>query len=104
MELESGFGAYHYEIEGWTLKAYLTGEIANQKGVSISVTNGVVKENTNDGILDEVPAGLVSGNASIEITKDGADVMVGNSDVIHNAVYDYELGNVNWNLEKAAQP
>ncbi|PQC21319.1 hypothetical protein CUN37_11560 [Enterococcus faecium] len=88
------------EKQGWTLKASLTGPLAEQEGVTIEFGTGTVKVN-DKGTLKDAPEETVTGvNKVVAGTAEGL-VMTGQAGKIHNNVYDYDLGDVKLKLADA---
>lgn len=92
---------------GWTLTAKLSGDIASQPGISISLGNGTgeVKENSAatdaSANLVAAPDGSVVGQATVDVSNTAQTVMVGNEGFVHSSVYDYELGDVKLKIQDA---
>lgn len=89
-----------HDTQGWKLTAQLTWNGKDITGSTIKTTNvGEVKKNINKGVdfnanNDLVASSGVTGTANLSINGSPQDVMVAQKDVIHDAVYDYALGNV----------
>ncbi|MCB8539680.1 hypothetical protein, partial [Enterococcus faecium] len=94
------------DTKGWTVTANLEWDSNRDiAGASIQTKNtGVVKVNQNNGSDDFQSGNLVpenenkvTPNGNVNITNDKVTIMTGNEltgGKIHNAVYDYDLGDV----------
>lgn len=90
-----------HDTRGWTLTAQLnwTGSAITGATIETTNTNGSVNKNVNTGGDFSASTDLVSttdatGTANLSINNAAQTVMSGKEGVIHNAVYDYALGNV----------
>ncbi|NTJ88478.1 WxL domain-containing protein [Enterococcus faecium] len=97
---------------GWTVKGRLVWDSGKEiTGASIKTSNaeGTVKINENDstGNFDESlmkPVGdKVIGEKNVNITTSDTLIMTGQSDKIHNSVYDYDLGDVTLNIPEVKE-
>ncbi|HGF7960136.1 TPA: WxL domain-containing protein, partial [Enterococcus faecium] len=88
----------------WTLKAQLVWENGKElQGSSIKTTNnsGTVMKNTNNGVAPFNPDtdltssnNEVQGTANVEITSTQSTPLMVANKVAHNAIYNYNLGDV----------
>ncbi|MGL9847776.1 hypothetical protein IGJ91_002946 [Enterococcus sp. DIV0765f] len=90
-----------HDTRGWTLTAQLNWNGSAITGATIETSNatGSVNKNNNTGgdfnaATDLVATTDATGTANLSINNAAQTVMTGKEGVIHNAVYDYSLGNV----------
>lgn len=99
-----------HDTKGWTLTAQLSWTGTSIAGATIETTNntGTVKKNINAGgdfnnSTDLIPATSgVTGTPNLSINSSSQNVMVGQAGTIHNAVYDYDLGNVSLKIPETS--
>ncbi|NBA40627.1 BspA family leucine-rich repeat surface protein [Enterococcus hirae] len=105
---------YHVAVQdqrnlqsGWTLQAILVWDQKELSGSYIKTTNssGIVKRNINDGTTDFKDSDLVNisgeviGKTNAIITTDALNEIMSAEKLNHDAVYDYDLGDVSLVLE-----
>lgn len=99
-----------HDNKGWTLTAQLSWTTNSIQGATIETTNnGEVKKNINkdnnnfNNQTDLVPVTTgVTGEANVSINGSTKTVMTGEKGTVHNAVYDYALGNVSLKIPETS--
>lgn len=84
---------------GWTLRAQLTGTLANYGAKVTTTTSANSAKLNNNGTLAALPnSGMITVTPNAQITSTASTIMTGNDGHVFAGTYDLNLGNVSLNI------
>ncbi|OZS41200.1 hypothetical protein DF186_10675 [Enterococcus hirae] len=83
---------------GWTLRAQLTGDLANYGAKVTTTTSASSAKLNNNGNLTTLPNGMITVTQNAQITSTPSTIMTGNNGHVFAGTYDLNLGSVSLNI------